>query len=88
MDDINTIIKSLDSSGVLSGVTETVKREVWQLKVGFHGAMLPPMSAAMLQLLISSVVKDIAGRGVMTAGRGYYNNIDHIDKAFYFHSIL
>ena len=40
------------------------------------------MSAAMLQLLISSVVKGIAGRGVMTAGRGYYNKIDHIEKAF------
>ena len=24
----------------------------------------------------------------MTAGRGYYNNMDHMDKNFWFHSIL
>ena len=38
------------------------------------------MSAATVQLLISSVVTGIARTGVMTAGRGYYNNIDHMYK--------
>ena len=38
------------------------------------------MSAAIVQLLISSVVTGIARRGVMTAGRGYFNNMDHMNK--------
>ena len=38
------------------------------------------MSAAIVQLLISSVVTGIARRGAMIAGRGFYNYMDHMDK--------
>ena len=40
------------------------------------------MSAPLVKLLIYSVVKGISGRGVMTVGRGYYNNKAHIEKNF------
>ena len=40
------------------------------------------MSAEIVQLLISSVVTGIARRGVMTAGRGYFNNRDIWTKIF------
>ena len=43
-------------------------------------AILATMSAAIVQILLSSVVTGIARREVMTTGRGYYNNMDHMDK--------
>ena len=38
---------------------------------GFIGALLAPLAASIVQPVISSVVKDISGRGVRRAGRGY-----------------
>ena len=38
------------------------------------------MFAAMVQPLISLVVKGIAGTGVMAAGRAYCNNMAHMEK--------
>ena len=89
MDDIIRIIKSLKDSGVLTdGVNETVKHETKKLEVGFHGTILAPMFAAMVQPLISLVVKGIAGTGVMATGRAYCNNMAHMEKkdlvSFYF----
>ena len=89
MDDIIRIINSLEDSGVLiDGVTEIVKHETQQLEAGIHSAILVPMLAALVQLPIYSVVKGISGRGVMTAGRGHYNNVDHMEKYFQFNSTL
>ena len=42
-------------------------------KCGFLGALLAPSAASLMQPVISSVVKDISGKGVWRAGRGYVN---------------
>ena len=76
---LSKIIKSLEDSGVLTdGVAETVKKQEGR----FLWALLAPLAASLVQLVVSSVVKSISGRGVKRAGRGY------LDKNFYFHSIL
>ena len=40
----------------------------------FYGALLSPL-AAIVQPMISSVVKGMSGRGVRRTGRGYMNEI-------------
>ena len=83
MNDIIKIIKSSEDSSVLiDGVTETVKDEIKKQAGGFLGALLAPLAVSLLQLVISSVVKGINGRGVRRAERGY------MVKKFYFRSIL
>ena len=63
------IIKSFKNSGVLiHGVTETVKHEIKKQEGGYLGALLAPLATSMVQSMISSVVKDISGRGVRRAG--------------------
>ena len=65
IDDIIKIIKLLDDSSVLiDGVTETVKHEIKKQEGGFAGAVLAPLAASFVQPVVSSVVKDIAGRGL------------------------
>ena len=56
---------------LIDGVTETVKHEIKKQEAGFLGAFLAPLSASIMQPVISSVVKCINGRGVRRAGRGY-----------------
>ena len=57
--DIIKIIKSLEDSGVLiDGVTETVKNKIKNLEGGFLGALQAPLTASLVQLVISSVVKE------------------------------
>ena len=74
MNDIIKMIKSLEDSDVLiDGVTETLKTEIKKREGGFLGALLAPLIASLVQLVISSVVKDISGRVVRAAGRGYIN---------------
>ena len=59
MNDIIKIIKSLEDSGVLiDGVTETVKNKIKKLEGGFLGALQAPLAASLVQLVISSVVKE------------------------------
>ena len=41
----------------------------------FLGALLAPLAALLVQPVISTVVKDISGRWVRRAGRGYMENI-------------
>ena len=66
------IIKWLADSGVLiNGVTETLKQEIKKQESRFLGALLAPLAASLVQPVVSSVVKDISGRGVRRAGRGY-----------------
>ena len=52
------------------------------------------MARSLIAPVASSLVESIfrkggmrSGRGAMRAGRGY-NNMEHMDKNFYFHSIL
>ena len=74
MDDVIKIEKSLENSHVLIGrVTKAVKHEIKKQEGQFLGALLAPLAALLLQPVISSVVKGIIGRRVMSAGRGYDN---------------
>ena len=73
MNDIIEIIKSLEDSGVvIYEVTEIVKHELKKQEGRFLEALLALLAASLVQLAIS-VVKDISGRGVRRAGRGYMN---------------
>ena len=65
MNNIIKIIKSLDDLGV----KHEIKKEG-----GFLGALLAPLAASSVQLVISSVVKGISGRRVRREERGYINN--------------
>ena len=68
MNDNIQIIKSSEGSGVLiDGVTETVKHEIKKQE----GRFLELLLASLVQLVVSSEVKEISGRGVRRAGRGY-----------------
>ena len=72
MNDIIIIMKSLGYSCVLSdAVTETVIHEIKKQADEFLGALLAILGASLVQLMTSSVVKGISGRGVGRAGRGY-----------------
>ena len=85
MNDIIIIVKSLKDSGILTdGVTEIVKHEIKKKKKegGFLGALLAPLAASIVQPVISSVVKDISGGGVRSAGRRL------MSKNLWFRSIL
>ena len=71
MSDIIKIIKSLEDLGALiNAVTETVKDEAKKQKGIFLGALLAPLTASLMQPVISSVVKGISGTGVRRAARG------------------
>ena len=69
MDDIVKVKKSLENLGVLiDGVPETKKQEG-----RFLGALLTPLTASIVQLVISSAIKRISRREVRRAGRGCMN---------------
>ena len=83
MNDIIKIVKPFEHSVVLvDGVTETVKHERKKQESGFLTAFLIPLATSLVQLVISSVVKGISGRGVRRARREY------LDENFSFRSIL
>ena len=56
---------------MIDGITETVKHDIKIQEGGFFPALLSPLAASLVQPVISSVVKDISGREVRRAGRGY-----------------
>ena len=67
MNDIIKIVKSLEYLDVLiDGVTETVKHKTEKQKVRFLPVLLTPLAALLVQAVISSVVKDIRGKGIRT----------------------
>ena len=76
-EDMNYIIKIMkpleDSGALIDGVTETVKHDLKKQESRFLGALLAPLAASLMQLVISLVVKGITGREVRRAGRGYMN---------------
>ena len=64
MEDIITIEKSLEDSGLLlKGVTETVQNEVNEQKGGFLSMLLGILGASLLGNLL-------AGKGIYRAGKG------------------
>ena len=72
MNDIIKIIKLSEDLDVLTdGVTEAVKLEIKKQEGRFVVALLAPLIASVVQPVISSVVKDISGKEVRRAGRGY-----------------
>ena len=69
MDDIIKIVNSLEKSGLLiDGATDTIKNEASKEEGRYIAAIVPLMNAALVQLLISSVVKGITGKGTNRAG--------------------
>ena len=71
-EDMNYIIK-VKSGVLIDGITETVKHEIKNQEGRFLGALLAPLTASLVQPIISSVVKGISRRGVKREGRGYMN---------------
>ena len=72
MNDFIKMSKLLENSGVLiDRVTETVKHKMKKQEGKFLGAILAPLAASLVQLVISSVVRCIIGRVVSGAGGGY-----------------
>ena len=68
---VQVIELSEDSGVLIDGVIETVKHEIKKQK-GLHlESLLAPLAASLVQPVASSVVKEISGRGVRRAGRGY-----------------
>ena len=66
MQDLLKIVKSLEDSGILlDGITETVKNEVKEQKVGFLSMLLGTLGASLLGDLLT---KNLSGRGVVRAG--------------------
>ena len=78
IDDIFKTIKSLEDSNVLiNGVTEAVKHEIKKQEGGFLTSLLAPLVASVIQPVENLFSgKDITGRGLTRAGKGYYNNTD------------
>ena len=74
MNDIIKIMKSLEDLDILiDGVTETVKDETKKQEGRFLWALFAPLTASLVQPVISPVVKGISGRGVRKEGRGVIN---------------
>ena len=68
MDDILTIVKSLENSGVLlKGVSETIQHEANKQRGGFPGILLGTLGASLLGDILS---KGLSGKGVIRAGEG------------------
>ena len=68
MDDILTIVKSLENSGVLlKGVSETIQHEAKEKRGGFLSMLLGTLGASLLGDVLS---KCLSGKGVITAGEG------------------
>ena len=57
------IMKSLEDSGLLKGVTETVQNEVEEQKGGFLSMLLGTLGASLLGNLLT-------GKGIYRAGKG------------------
>ena len=68
MNDILKIVKSLEDFRILlKGVSETIKNEAKEQKVGFLSMLLGTLGASLLGDLLT---KNLLGRGVIRAGEG------------------
>ena len=70
MKDILKIVKSLKDSGLLSGVSETIKNEAKEQKVGFLSILLGTLGASLLGNMLASKGVIRAGEGTIRAGYG------------------
>ena len=61
--DIFKIVQSLEDSGLLEGVSETIKSEAKEQKGGFLSMILSTLAASLLGNML-------AGKGVIRAGEG------------------
>ena len=70
MKDILKIVKSLKDSGLLLGVSETIKNEAKEQKVGFLSILLGTLGASLLGNMsaINRVIR--AGEGTIRASYG------------------
>ena len=81
MQDLLKIVKSLEDSGtLLNGITETVKNEVKEQKVGFLSILLGTLGASLLGDLLT---KNLSDRGVIRAGEGTIRAGDGTIRAGY-----
>ena len=64
------IINSLEDSAVLIGVNGTVKHETKKEEGNFLGVVLAPLTASLLEPVISSVVKGVSEIRIMSVERG------------------
>ena len=61
MNDIIKIVKLLEHSGLwIDGATETVKHEIKKQEGGFLSAIIAPMAASLIALMISSLMQPVA----------------------------
>ena len=67
--DIIKIVKSLEDSGLLIGVTKTVQNEVKEQKGGFPSMLLGTLGASLLGNLLTA-------KGVYRAGKGKKKGIN------------
>ena len=63
MEDILKIVKSIEDSGLLLGVNETIKNEAKEQKGGILNMLLGTLGASLLGNIL-------AGKGVIRAGEG------------------
>ena len=67
MDDILKIVKSLENSGLLLRVSETIQHEAKEQRGGFLSMLLGTLGASLLGDILS---KGLSGNGVIRAGKG------------------
>ena len=67
MEDLLKIVKCLEDSILLNGITETVKNEAKEQKGGFLSMLLGTLGASLLGDLLT---KHLSGRGVIRAAKG------------------
>ena len=67
MDDILKIVKSLENSGVLKGVSETIQHEAKEQRGGFLSMLLGTLGGSSLGDVLS---KSLSGNGVIRPGEG------------------
>ena len=71
MDDILTIVKSLEDSGLLlKGVSETIQHEAKEQRGGFLSILLGTLGASLLGDILSGKCIIRAGEGTIRAGYG------------------
>ena len=72
MNDIMTIIKPLEESGLLiKGVSETIKNEAKEQKGGFPSILLGTLGASLLGNLLTGKGTFRAGDGTIRAGQDF-----------------
>ena len=72
MEDIMKIVKSLEEAGLLiNGVSETIKNEAKEQKVGFLRMLLDTLGASLLENLLKGKGTIRVGKGTIKAGEDF-----------------